>query len=103
MAKLKKKNYTYAIGRRREASARVRLYKGTGDNLVNGIIIGKYFPGEISRSYWTKPFEILGVEGKYYATARVLGGGKNGQLDAFVLALSRAFSKLNPEKFRSIL
>lgn len=99
----KKKNYTHAVGRRREASARVRLYKGSGDNLVNGELIGKYFPGDLSRSVWMKPFELLDVEEKYYATAKVTGGGRNGQLDAFALGLARAFSKLNPEKFRSIL
>ncbi len=103
MVKTKKKNYTYGVGRRREASARVRLYKGAGDNLVNGQLIGKYFPGETSRSVWMKPFEVLEIEGKYYVTGRVIGGGKNGQLDAFSLALSRALSLLKPDKYRAVL
>lgn len=103
MAKKIKKNYTHAVGRRREASARVRLFKGQGDTLVNGELVGKYFPGNVSKAYWTRPFEVLEIEGKYYATAKVVGGGKNGQLDAFVFGLSRALAKLNPEKFRAAL
>ncbi len=98
-----KKNYAYGVGRRRESSARVRVFRGTGDNLVNDIVIGKYFEGDVARHYWNKPFEVLELEGKYYATARVIGGGKNGQLDAFVLGLSRALSKIKPDKYRSPL
>ncbi|HEX6977017.1 MAG TPA: 30S ribosomal protein S9 [Patescibacteria group bacterium] len=103
MATNQKKNYSYAVGRRRESSARVRVFRGSGDNMVNGMVIGKYFEGDVARHYWNKPFEILEVEGKYYATAKVVGGGKNGQLDAFVLGLSRALSKIKPDKYRTPL
>ena len=41
MSKVKKIDYTYAVGRRKSASARVRLYKGKGENTVNGILIEK--------------------------------------------------------------
>lgn len=102
MAKAKK-NYFYGVGRRREASARVRLFKGTGDNLVNDEVVGKYFPGAVGAHMWQKPFVVLGVEGKYYFTAKVAGGGKNGQLEAVVFALSRAFANSNPDKFRTPL
>ncbi len=104
MAKTKKelKNYTYAVGRRKEASARVRLYKGNKESLVNGEVIGKYFPGDAMRSKWQLPFSLTQTEGKYYVTVRVLGGGKNGQLEATVHGIARAFAKLN-EKFKSSL
>jgi len=45
-----KKDYTYAVGRRKSASARVRLYLGKGESTVNGIPVEKYFPGNISKS-----------------------------------------------------
>lgn len=104
MVKTKKdlKNYTYAIGRRKNASARVRLYKGNKESLVNGEVIGKYFPGATMRSKWQRPFFLTNTDGKYYVTVRVLGGGKNGQLEATVHGIARAFTKLN-ENFRSSL
>jgi len=38
--------------------------------------------------------------GKYYVTVKVVGGGKNGQLDAVVHGIARAFDKADREKFR---
>jgi len=98
-----KKDYVYAVGRRRTSSARVRLHKGNKESLVNGQVIGKYFPGATMRSVWQKPFELTGTTGKYYITARVMGGGKQGQLRAVVHGLARAFSKRDTEKFRKLL
>ena len=99
----KKIDYTYAIGRRKTATARVRLYKGSSESLVNKEVIGKYFPGKLMAALWQKPFELTKTTGKYYITARVLGGGKDGQLTAVIHGISRALTKLNPEKFRSVL
>ncbi|OGM30273.1 30S ribosomal protein S9 [Candidatus Woesebacteria bacterium RIFCSPHIGHO2_01_FULL_41_10] len=98
-----KQNYTYAIGRRREASARVRLYKGTEESTVNGEVIGKYFPGDVMRQAWQKAFVVTDTLGKYYITVKVSGGGKNGQLDATVLGIARALSAHDVPKFRSPL
>src|SRR3990167_8505448 len=99
----KKTDYTYAIGRRKSSTARVRLFKGGDENLVNCQVIGKYFPGKIMAALWQRPFELTKTTGKYYITARVLGGGKDGQLTAVIHGISRALTKLNPEKFRSVL
>lgn len=99
----KKTDYIYAVGRRKSATARIRLYKGNKENLVNGEVIGKYFPGKLMAALWQKPFEITKTTGKYYFTARVLGGGKPGQLTAVIHGVARAFTKLNSEKFRTIL
>lgn len=99
MAK-KKNNFTYASGRRKSASARVRLHKGEGQNMVNGKVIGEYFPGEIARVAWSKPFELTETTGKYYVTAKVAGGGKAAQLTAVVHGIARALSALNADKYR---
>lgn len=93
----RKKAYTYALGRRREATARVRLYKGKGDLIVNGQPIEKYFPGEINKIIYSKPFKATETEGKYYATIKVAGSGKSGQLGAVIHGLARALDKENPE------
>jgi len=100
MAKKTKRDYEYAVGRRRAASARVRLYKGRKENLVNGELIGKYFPGETMARVWRGPFELTGTEGKYYVTVKVAGGGRRGQLEAVVQGIARALAKADPGKFR---
>ena len=104
MAKTKKKkDYTYSVGRRKSASARVRLYKGTKENLVNETPIGKYFPGQVNRVKWEKPFKLTDTLGKYYVTVKVNGGGRQGQLDAVVHGIARAFINLDEDKFRESL
>ena len=103
MPRRKKINYTYAIGRRKSASARVRLFKGKGENIVNGQPIEKYFSGLVNKVGWTLPFKLVDAFDKYYVTVKVEGGGINGQLDATVHGISRAFAKANSEKFRAPL
>lgn len=100
MAKRKKPNYTHAVGRRRSASARVRLFKGKGGSVVNDKPIDDYFDGAINRISWIKPFKLTDTEGKYYVTVKVVGGGKSGQLDAVVHGISRALAEADKEKFR---
>ncbi len=99
----KKQNYIFAIGRRKEAVARVRLFKGKGENVVNEMPMEKYFSSEIEKNHCLKPFKVADVIDKYYVTARVKGSGKGGQLEALVLGISRALSLTNPEKFRPSL
>lgn len=99
----KKINYTYAVGKRRSSSARIRLFHSKGKNIVNEIPLEDYFSGIVEKAKWMKPFEITGTFDKYYFTARVVGGGKQGQLDAVIHGLSKALAKVKPEKFRVLL
>ncbi len=94
MAKTKKLNYISAVGKRKSSVARVRLFKGTEENMVSGILLGKYFPGASSLVALSRPFEEVELTGKYYFTAVVAGGGKKGQLDAVVHGISRAIVKI---------
>ncbi|MFH1971408.1 MAG: 30S ribosomal protein S9 [Patescibacteria group bacterium] len=96
----KKTNYTYTVGRRRTSSARIRLFQGKGQNIVNEIPLEKYFPGEVNKSKWSKPFSVTETSDKYYFSAKVVGGGKQGQLDAVIHGLSKALAKIKPDKFR---
>lgn len=95
----RKKAYTYAIGRRKTATARVRLFKGKGNLMVNEQPIEKYFPGEINKIIYLRPFKVTETEGKYDATIKVEGSGKSGQLGAVVHGLARALDKENPEVY----
>lgn len=98
--KIIKKEYTHAVGRRKEAVARVRLFSGKGQTTINEKPIGKYFSGRLSQTIFEKPFRIADVLGKYYATIHVAGGGVAGQLEAVVHGLSRALAKIDHEKTR---
>lgn len=109
--------YYYAVGRRREASARVRLYIVANDKdmtlnsktlekgqiMVNDRTIEDYFPGEIAKKRYLEPFRTTNAVGRFVTTVRIDGGGPNGQLEAFIHGVSRALEKVDPEKFRPIL
>jgi len=103
MTKKNKKEFIFAVGRRKSSIARVRLYKGKGESVVNAQPIDKYFPGEQSRILYNRPFLLTGTEGKYYVTIKTEGGGKRGQLDAVVHGISRALSIADPKNFRPLL
>ncbi len=93
-------NYTQAVGRRKEAVARVRLFKGQGQITVNGKLVSEYFRGPIYQKSYQKPFELTGTLGEYTATAKIEGGGVSSQLSALTHGLSRALTLLDPEKFK---
>jgi small subunit ribosomal protein S9 len=98
-----KKNYTYAVGRRRRATARVRLFKGRGETIVNGLPIDQYFPGELNKIKYLKPLAVTNLVDKYYATVKVEGSGKMGQLDAVAHGLARALNEVDREAYRPAL
>jgi small subunit ribosomal protein S9 len=100
MPRIKKIDYSYGVGRRKEARARVRLYRGKGENTVNGMPIDKYFPGEIAKKALAKPMGATETSDKYYFSAKVFGGGKEAQLSAVVLGLARSLVKVSAEKNR---
>ncbi|MDO8487308.1 MAG: 30S ribosomal protein S9 [Candidatus Curtissbacteria bacterium] len=94
-------NYVSAHGRRKEASARVRLFKGKGDNLINSKPMSTFFPSVVSQIRLNKVFELTRTSGKYYATVTVKGSGKNSQLEAVIHGLARALATV--EGLRSIV
>ncbi len=109
------KDFIFAVGRRREAVARIRIYPKVpsglkfgdltvtkGSILVNEKQIESYFSGVSSKVIYERPFKLTNSFGKYAVTARVVGGGFKSQLGAFVLGLSRALSALE-ESNRPIL
>ena len=103
MTKTKKIDYIFAVGRRKESSARVRLYHGKAESTVNGMPANKYFPGELAAKTIAKPFGATETSDKYYFSAKVAGGGKEGQLSALALGLSRTLVKVSQEKNKTVL
>ena len=99
----KKIDYINGLGRRKSSIARVRLYRGKGESTVNGMPATKYFEGAVAAKTLAKPFGVTETSDKYYFTVKVSGGGKEGQLDALVLAISRTLVKVAPEKNKILL
>ncbi len=79
-----------ATGRRKEASARVHILKGTGVIKVNGREIAKYFGRPTLQMIVKQPLEAVRLNGQIDVTANVRGGGLAGQAGAVRHAISRA-------------
>jgi len=112
----KKVAYYQAVGRRKEASARVRLYVVAdkdvtvsgkalkkGDIVVNGRSIDEYFTGEMPKKLYLEPLRTTNSIGRFAISALIVGGGLRGQLDAFIHGISRALETIDVEKYRPIL
>jgi small subunit ribosomal protein S9 len=95
--------YTYAIGRRKSAVATIKLYKGKGDSTINQIAVSHYFSQPSALVNYSKPFVVTDTQNKYYFQARISGGGKEGQLDALVLAISRALKIVDEINYKPLL
>jgi small subunit ribosomal protein S9 len=89
--------YTYGVGRRKTASAQVRLYEtGEGAVIVNDRPMEKYFTRHRDREAVIGPLEAVGM-GQYTVTAVVSGGGVTGQAGAVMQGLARALVEANPD------
>jgi len=92
-------NYFYALGRRKSATARVRLWgsKNKGTFVVNDKDSQDYFG--VSKYLYnrlTKPFNVLELNPEDYSVSvRVSGGGHSAQVDAISLGLARVLVEMN--------
>jgi len=86
----------WAVGRRKNASARVRLLPGSGKFVINDKNLEDYFGGH-ARAKWIvmRPFETAKIGKQYDIWVNVLGGGVTGQAGAISHGVARAFSKLD--------
>ena len=92
----------HAVGKRKNAIARIYLRPGTGKIVVNSREFENYFPVEISRMIIRQPLELVNVGSDIDIFVNVLGGGIFGQAGAIKQGLSKALLQLNPE-FRPVL
>ncbi len=92
-----------AVGRRKEAIARVRLVPGAGTITVNGRAFEDYFPNKLHQQLITDPFKVLELLGSYDVVARITGGGPSGQAGALRLAIARALNEIDRENNRPAL
>ncbi len=91
-----------ALGRRKAASARIRMKPGTGLFTVNGTPIKEYLCRDVLVQAANKAFEATGNTGCFDVRARCIGGGISGQADALKLGVARALLQ-NDENLRLAL
>ena len=92
--------YIEGIGRRKVATARVRLYLEMKESLflVNQKLAVDYFAHEaFANQYLNRPFEVVGLKTAPVVSVKVSGSGISAQLEAVIHGLARALVKLNPE------
>ncbi|MBI4099531.1 30S ribosomal protein S9 [Candidatus Microgenomates bacterium] len=89
-------------GRRKTATASVRLTPGKGGITVNSLPVEKYFAGPYSNFQFTEVFKTTNTVGKFVTTVVVTGSGKSGQAGATVLAIARALCQFDP-KLKTLL
>jgi len=94
--------YVEAIGRRKEATARVRLYPGDGTIVVNDRPLEEHFPRERDRLHLLEPLKVAGLQDSLNFTIHVKGGGIAGQAGAVRLGIARALVKKD-ENLRSVM
>jgi small subunit ribosomal protein S9 len=95
---MSKGSYFYALGRRKSATARIRLVSGKGVITINSKPANEYFAD--SKSILAKlqqPFVTLDLVNKYDVSVVVSGGGHDGQVEAIRLGISKALVVMNEE------
>lgn len=98
MADKKLQDYFYGIGRRKSATAQIRLKPGKGNVTINGVSADEYLASsKFLVNDLNKPFTVLEQNGKYDVSATVKGGGHAGQVEAIRLAISKALVTLNQD------
>ena len=90
--------YYEAVGRRKAATARVRLYPGgDGSIVVNDRPLSEHFVQELKVLHLMEPFRVTATENRFNVSVKVQGGGITGQAGAVRLGIARALLKVDPE------
>lgn len=93
----KEKRYIEAIGRRKEAVARVRLIQDKPGIKINGKALKEYFPLLAQQKIVLAPFLLTNTLEKFWVSVKAKGGGVSGQAEAIRLGISRCLVKARAE------
>ncbi|HOH97582.1 MAG TPA: 30S ribosomal protein S9 [Candidatus Cloacimonadota bacterium] len=91
-----------AVGRRKNATARVRLTPGTGKRIINKVHMKKYLQRETLEMVVEQPLQTVGLSENFDVYVNVAGGGLSGQAGAIRHGISRALVEYD-EKLRPLL
>jgi small subunit ribosomal protein S9 len=97
-------SYFYALGRRKTATARVRLTGKKGKFTINDKTFSEYFDSsKFMQHELLRPFTVLELDpDNFTISAKVKGGGHASQVDAIRLGVAKALIELN-EDYRGSL
>ena len=90
-------DFNYGTGRRKTATARTRLYAGSGQILINDRPFEEYFPRKTLQMIIRQPLVITKTQDRFDIRVNVCGGGVSGQAEAVRHGISRALLVLDPE------
>jgi small subunit ribosomal protein S9 len=83
-------HYHFGLGRRKSAVARVRLYPGSGNVIINGKPVEQVIPREFAREDMLRPLAVTEMMGAFNVQVKVEGGGVSGWAGAIRHGLARA-------------
>ncbi|MCM8771714.1 MAG: 30S ribosomal protein S9 [Candidatus Omnitrophica bacterium] len=84
------------IGRRKKATAVVKMKEGKGEIIINKRTLEQYFPLFYQREEAIKPLIVTDLKDKFDFEIKTEGGGISGQVDAVKLGIARALVKYDP-------
>ena len=88
-----KNEYFYGLGRRKSASASVRILPGKGEITINGKPAADYLDGNKTLlAEVTDPLAVVSKQKEFDVTVLVKGGGLSGQVDAIKLGIAKALT-----------
>lgn len=92
------KKYYFGLGRRKSSTVRAMLTNGKGQITINDKTADDYLDHN-EQLLWRlkRPLDHLDLSGKYDINLKALGGGMSGQVDAMVLAISKAVSEVSDD------
>src|SRR3990172_4074129 len=94
--------YFYGTGRRKTSVARVRLFPGAGQVIVNGKALKDYLPRQALQVLAQQPLRVTNTAGRYNVSAKVAGAGTSGHAGAIRHGIARALAKAD-ESLRPML
>ncbi|MDL2266614.1 30S ribosomal protein S9 [Desulfovibrio sp. OttesenSCG-928-G15] len=89
-------DFKYGTGRRKNATARTRLYSGSGQITINGRPFDNYFPRKTLQMIIRQPLVLSKQLEKIDVKVNVQGGGVSGQAEAVRHGISRALLEVDP-------
>jgi len=90
--------YYEAVGRRKMATARVRLFPaGDGTIIINDRPLEEYFVRGVDVFHLKEPLRATATENRFNISVKVKGGGMSGQTGAIRLGIARALLKVDPD------
>jgi small subunit ribosomal protein S9 len=93
----KKDRYFEAVGRRKTAVARVRIFTKQGDFIVNGKLYSAYFPTLTLQKIVEDALQKMKLFGRFRVSVILSGGGSRAQAEALRHGIARALTKFNPD------